>query len=204
MTASVQSPADVVNVALIRIGFRERVTDLFDGTPQSDAALNIYGQTRDELLRSGDYDFARRDLDGTVLLQAPQGGYIPGVSAWTKGSNPALPWAFAYAYPEDCLKVRSVRPPALLRINMDPRPYRFAIDNESTIPARVILSDVSGAVITYTAQVTDPTAWDTDFVEALAAALGRRLAPVLIDKSAARAQAPDEVAAKQIADNEQG
>ena len=69
---------------------------------------------------------------------------------------------------------------------------------------RVILSNAMGAVLTYTAQIVDPTTWDSDFIEALSAALGRRLAPSLVGLESARMELPDEAQAAVVAEDRQG
>lgn len=177
MVASVQSPADVVNLVLVRIGHTMRIGNLYDGSMAAKKALDIYAQTRDELLRMQDWGFAENAISMTLLKQAPPGGYIPPIS-WSP-IYPPLPWAYEYQYPSDCLKVKSVRPVPLFIPVFDPQPYVFDIniDNSLTPASRVILCNVGPeAVLTYTFQATDPTQWDVDFVEAMAASLARRLA----------------------------
>ena len=78
MTTSVNSPADVVNLSLGRIGYKLRVGSLYDGSPASKAALDIYGQTRDEQLRLADWGFAQGEVQLTLQKVAPVGGYVPG------------------------------------------------------------------------------------------------------------------------------
>jgi hypothetical protein len=68
----------------------------------------------------------------------------------------------------------------------------------------VILCNVANALITYAGQVTDPTEWDSGFIEALASALGRRLAPALVGLDAAKLEIQDEGAEAQLAQQERG
>ena len=136
----------------------------------------MYSQTRDTLLRNGEWPFARRDIAGTIVKSAPPGGYSP-LNTYNPLSNPPPPWAFEYAYPDDCLDVRAVRPAPILIPNFSPRPHLFAIANDSN--ERVILSNVNNALITYVGQITDPTDMPPDFIEAFCAALARRLSIVL-------------------------
>ena len=123
MPSSVTSPADVLNVTLRRIGYKGRVGNLYDGSLAAKRALDIYGQTRDELLRQNDWGFAERNLDMTLLKQAPKGGYIPP-TLWTP-AYPPLPWLYEYARPGDCLKIRSIKAVPLFLPNMDPQPIVF-------------------------------------------------------------------------------
>lgn len=204
MTASVTSPEDVINLALVRIGYRGRVTNLYDGSTAANDALDIYAQTRDELLRQNDWGFAETTQVLTLLKSAPA-AYIPPL-AWDPALNPPPPWRFEYLYPSNCLKVRAVKSVPLFVPNFDPQPnvWSIANDNNNNLRRRVILCNVAAAILVFTGQPTSPTLWDVDFIEALAAALGRRLAPALVSMEAAKLMVADEAASKQIAEMEQG
>jgi hypothetical protein len=188
MPASLQSPADIINASLSQIGFKDRVANLYEGSKQAKAALDIYGQTRDEMLRMGEWPFAQRDVAGTLIKSAPVGGYVPP-TVWSN-SYPPLPWLYEYGYNSDFIKVRAVKPAPILVPNFSPQPYLFAIANDGN--QRVVLSNVANAVITYVGQVTNPTDMPPDFVEAFIAALGRRLAPVLSTMDAVKLEAQAE------------
>ena len=202
MPASLQSPADVINASLVRIGYKLRLGSLYDGSMAARRALDIYAQTRDEMLRQNDWQFAERNLQLTLLKQAPATGYALG---WTT-AYPPLPWIFEYEYPTDCLKVRSVKSAPAFVPNFDPQPNIFGLENDNsyTPAAKVILCNVPNAILVYTGQVTDPTTWEADFSESLCAALGRRLAPVLVGLDAAKLGAADEQATMNVAEREQG
>jgi len=204
MTSSVTSPADVINVALRRIGYKLRVGNLYEGSFAAKQALDIYAQTRDEILRQDDWGFAERNINMTLLKQAPVNGYIPPVT-WTP-VYPALPWLFEYVYPDDCLKVRAVKSVPLFIPNFDPQPNVFSVENDNALapPAKVVLCNVPNPVMVYTGQITDPSTWEADFVEALCAALGRRLAPVLVGLDVAKMEASDEGASTAMAEAEEG
>lgn len=204
MPASVQNPADVVNLSLSRMGYKLRVGNLYDGSMASTRALDIYAQTRDELLRQNDWGFAERNATLVLLKSAPVDGYIPPTT-WST-AYPPLPWLFEYEYPSDCLKVRAVKGVPLFVPNFDPQPNVYGIANDNSLdpPAKVLLCNVADAVLVYSGQVTDPSNWEADFVEAIAAALGRRLAPVLVGMDAAKLLVGDEAASTAIAEMEQG
>jgi hypothetical protein len=204
INAAVSSPADVVNLALRRIGYKLRVGWLYEGSLAAKQALDVYAQTRDEILRQDDWGFAERNVIPTLLKIAPP-NYIPPV-VWNPATNPPLPYLFEYAYPNDCLKVRALKPTPMFVPNFDPQPNVFSIANDNTfVPAqKVILCMVPQAVLVYTGQVTDPTTWEADFVEAFAAALGRRLAPTLANMDAAKLEAADEGQSAAIAEMTQG
>jgi hypothetical protein len=200
MVASLQSPADIVNAALTRIGYHDRVGSLYEGSKAAKKSLDIYSQTRDEMLRTGNWPFSRRDVLATLIKAAPVGGYTP-LTPWSS-TYPPPPWAFEYGYPSDCIKVGAVKPPPVFTPNFTPQPFIFAVANDGN--QRVILSDVPNATITYTGQITDPTQMPPDFVEAFMASLARRLLPILGDPKMLQAEAQDEVVETAIADRQQG
>jgi hypothetical protein len=200
LTASLQSPTDIVNAALTRLGFKDRVGSMYEGSKASKKALDIYGQTRDQLLREGMWPFSQRDTAATLIKSAPVGGYIPP-TVWNS-TYPPLPWQYEYDYPDDCLEVRAVKPAPILIPNFAPRPFLFTVANDSN--QRVILSNVANAIITYVGQVTDPTDMPPDFVEAFVASLARRLAPVLANLDAVKIEAQDEQVETAIAERQQG
>lgn len=204
MVASVQSPADIVNLSLARIGYQKRIGSLYEGSAAASKALTLYAQTRDELLRQFDWGFAERNVTMTLLKSAPVGGYVPPLY-WST-AYPILPWMYEYAYPDDCLKVRSIRSTPMFLFNPDPQAILFTVDNDTayTPSKKVILTNVQNAILVYTGQVTDPTQWEADFVEALAAALGRRLAPALVGVDFTKIEAQDEEMAKNMAEQELG
>lgn len=204
MVASVQSVAQLANNAFVRLGFKLRVGSLFDGSDHARHTLDIYGQTRDELLRSFDYDFSQRTIALTLLKSAPAGGYFPP-NAWNPAINPPQGVMFEYAFPLDCIKVRVIKPAALFPMNPDPtpNPFQIANDNNFTPPQRVILCNVANAIANYTGQVTDPSTWDVSFTEALAASLARRLAVVLVDARAVQMEMADEQGAAAVSQMDQ-
>ena len=205
MTTSITSPEGIVNLALGRIKYPMRIGSIWEGSKAAKAALDIYGQTRDELLRTADWGFSRRDIALTLLKQAPSGGYIPPVT-WNPATNPPLPYRYEYQYPSDSLRIRSIRVTDLFLINYDPRDNRFTVTNDDNYsPAqKTILCNVGPSVVaSYSGRITDPTTMDADFVEALAEALARRLAPVLSDMEATKMAAEYEAKATVDADNVQ-
>lgn len=203
---AISSPADIVNLALGRIGYKGRIGSLYDGSMVAKKALDLFAPTRDALLREGDWHFAQRSATLTLLKSAPAGGYVPTVRDWNPATDPAPPWLYEYAYPDDCLKVRIVKTVPALMPNFDPRPNNFSESNDNAYsPAKkVILCNVATAMIEYTGQVTDPLTWDADFVEAFAAGLARRLAPGLANLEMAKAEAQDEKFTAEVASQEQG
>lgn len=205
MPASIQSPSDVVNVALRRIGYTLRIGSLLDGSKAASASLDIYAQTRDQLLRQGDWNFAERNISLTLLKSAPDGGYIPP-TIWNAVDYPPLPWSFSYAYPGDCLKVRAIKPQTIFTFDPSPLPNLFSVanDNGDDDKPKVLLCNVADAILVYTGQITSPADWEPDFVEAMASALGRRLVPSLVQANMVQMAGQDEAVSQKIAEREQG
>ena len=205
MTVSLTSPEAILNVALQRIKYPQRIGSIWEGSRQSKAALDVYGQCRDDLLRSEDWGFARRDAALTLLKSAPAGGYVPPTT-WNSTSYPPLPWAYEYSYPTDSLRIRSIRYPEMFLVNYDPKDNRFSVNNDDT-PAPAVKTIVTNvgptAIATYTGRLTDPTTFDADFTEAFIDALARRLGPLLGDAQATQMAAQYEARATADADNVQ-
>jgi hypothetical protein len=200
MPSSLASPADLINAAVTRVGYKDRIGSLYEGSKLAKKALDVYSQTRDQLLREGEWPFAQRDTPGTLIKQAPAGGYF-GATVWSN-TYPPLPWLYEYAYGSDFIKVRAVKPSLILLPNFSPQPHLFAVANDGN--ERVILSNVANAVVTYVGQITDPTDMPPDFIEALCASLARRLAPILANLDAVKLEAQDEMVETQVAERQQG
>ncbi len=156
----VASVAEVCNLALDRIGYRRSIANIYSGTAEARIALRAYAQTRDDLLKSKDWDFAERIADlAATSFQPPRG------------------WQYSYVWPTDCLKVRYVSATSIGDDDLDPRPTLFDDLNESG--QRVIVANISPASLTYTGQITDMTTWDAAFVELMVEELSRRFAEAL-------------------------
>lgn len=202
---AVQSPADVLNLGLAKIGYRLRVGSLYDGSAAAKKALDVYAATRDELLRDGDWPFADRNIAGTLQKLAPAGGYIPP-TVWSQANNPALPWLYQYAWNDDFLKVLSLKPTPMFVPNFAPQPniFKIANDNSFTPAQRVILCNVPSAIIAYRGQVTDPNTWPNDFTQMLADALGEALTPLFASPEMLKLIAAERQADAAMAMAEQG
>ena len=205
MVASAQNPEDIINLALGTIGYKLRIGSIWEGSEAATAALDCYAQTRDEVLREGQWDFARGDATLTLLKSAPMGGYIPP-NDWNPATNPPPGWLFEYGYPDDCLKVRSLRQTPFVALDFDPQPVLFSVvnDNAYTPARKVIVCNIAQAILTYTRQVTNPATWNANFTTLLADTLGKKLAPSLKDLEAAKVAAAEENADGQAAAMAQG
>jgi hypothetical protein len=153
--SSVQSPTEICNMALDAVGYPASIGDMNEGTRHANVALRLYAQTRDDVLKMQDWDFAERSA-----------------AAYVSSATPAPGWTYALVWPSDCLRLRNVVPAT--RVTFDPRPVQFGEMNVASTSARLILSNTFPATLIYTGQVVDMTTWDVAFVEAFVAALARR------------------------------
>lgn len=162
---------DIVNLALTRVRHGPPVGSLYEGSRASRVALQIYGQTRDELFGILDWPFLRQDVSlGAAIKSAPVGGY--GVSPWDPNVNPPLPWQFEFAYPANCIEVRSVRPVPPILPEYNPQPNIFVTAFDTVLRTKVVLTNLPDAQAMITGRVTDPNEWlDSNFTEALVDAL---------------------------------
>lgn len=150
--STVSSPEDVVNLALTRIGYGMRVVNMFEGSVPANAALNIYGQTRDAVLRKGNYGFSEKIAAATL-----------------SGNAAPSPWSFEYTYPADCLRVRSLFNATYLADNNNPVRILYTIGDGAV---KGIWTNAASPTLVYTARVVDPTRWDSLFIESLVSELG--------------------------------
>lgn len=200
MAQVLNSPETICNAALTRIGWSGGfIANMYDGSRQSDAALSVYAQTRDNLLRSFEWGFAEVNTVLTLLKTAPVFGYTTPpstTSSWTT-SYPMLPWIYEYQYPTDCVKLRSLRPMNPVLPVFDPAPNTFRIADDTTLTTsntKVILTNLANAYAVYTGQVTDPSLWDAAFTESLISALADRLGPMLTGPQQKQEEMVDEAA----------
>ena len=175
MNLSLQSPEDVVNAALGRVGYRLRVGNLLEGSLAAKTALDIYGQTRDALLRRTDWGFSEKI-----------------VGPLTSTGTPPIPWLYEYTYPNDCLKLRYLYNATYTSNTTNPLPVLFKIGYDSGLSAKVIWTNAASATIVYSAQITAPAQWEPLFAETLIASLAKRLAPVLSSPDVEKMASQDE------------
>ena len=147
---------DICNAAISHCGTRSKIADISEGSAEANACLTHFALVRDATLRAFDWNFARMTA-GLAQLQTP----------------PAR-WAYKYALPVDCLRLRRLNDVPLLTL---PETFcELAADRDSTgATIGVILTNASPVSAIYTAQVTDPLRWDQGFVDAVVYGLASRV-----------------------------
>lgn len=170
------SVVDICNMALSHIGHSQRIDDLTEASLEAEQCSLFYEHARDFVLRADcDWGFA------TAFAQLAEVATNP---------NPEFP--YAYAVPNDCMRVRRIVPQAL------PQGYlpagqcapvlpeiRFRLINGTS--QRLISTTVSPATLEYTLKVESSEMFDPIFVSALSWYLASLIAaPLAKDTSVAQ------------------
>jgi hypothetical protein len=168
------SPADIFNQALEFSGNQAFVTYTGpaggggtwagDGTSAL-AAPVLYQPTWQMVARQLDPDFARLTV---ALTPITNGNLPPG-------------WAFEYAYPSDCLRLRCLAPPAGSYDIYDPQLIlgNVALDEIASTPTKVIFSNQVNALAVYTSSNLTENDWDPMFTMAVVRQLANPLSMAL-------------------------
>lgn len=161
------SVIDICNMALFRIGNGMRIDDLEENSQPARICKQFYESSRDFVLRADcDWGFA------TAFAQLAE-----------VADNPNPEYPYAYAVPNDCMRVRRiVNPvfpqgawPAGMECQMPEIPRTpFRVINGSS--QRLISTNVSPATLEYTLKVESPEMFDPIFVSALAWYLASQVA----------------------------
>lgn len=136
----------ICNLALGKLG-SERIQSLTDEKQAARFCNLFYEQTRDEVLRSHQWNFATARATLSELADAP-----------------AFGWENQFALPSDCLRV--------LQLNgYEQNEQRDLYE----IEGRNLMTDEDAAEVKYTARVTDANQFDPLFIAALATLLAAKL-----------------------------
>ena len=170
-----QSAVEICNVALSSYLGARPITSLEQQTPEAEACRLHYDRVRRSLLERADWVFATRRE----------------VLARLADNDRADRWAYRYARPAGMLKLRWVNDAAMMGVahanGRNPDALR-------EITADAIYSHIPGALVEFTADVTDPTLFPASFGDALAAALAAAIA-MPITRDGAKMQAAQDHAA---------
>lgn len=151
------SKTQIGNMALGRVGITRTVANIETERSQEAITLNLF------------YDNAvQATLKGASWVFARKYGVLQLIE-----ENPTDEWLFSYRYPVDCKYFRRI----LTGIRNDPNviPYEIAADDTG----KIILTDFPSAQGEWTKDITEPSKFDDDFVEALSWRLGADIAPSL-------------------------
>ena len=206
------SQLDICNRALSICGTRSGqsqsigISSMTENSPEARACLAHFEGACRALLRAAMWSFARKEVSGALLASASGTPENPsGTLPTPLLSGPVVPWAYEYAWPQDCIRLRQIVPPytntgaagtvpiwpgANMASNYPPFDslgnrvnYQLALDQDTAgNPIRVILSNVEQANVIYTtsAVVSNVNLWDDEFSEAFVFMLAAHLVGALI------------------------
>jgi hypothetical protein len=178
------------------IGARAAVSNLGEGSTESDAISALYASTVEQLARTAPWNCLKKQANLT-LLAAAQG--TPENPDGTTTPIPPTPWLYSYALPSDCLQIRYILPPftnttptgsvPMTTVNMGgslwiPNAgqirYSVAYDtDENNNPRTIVLTNCTQAQAVYTVNQSNPVIFDSLFEQALVASLAAYLVPAL-------------------------
>lgn len=139
---------EIVNAALRRGGAAKRILALTDPIGSAGIASDILASERDDLLRSGVWNFAvtRAKLGQLATL-------------------PVFGWSFAYGLPSDCERVVSVHNSA---DGTGAVPYKLESLQQADLSyINIIASDSNTIYLRYCRQITDPNLMTASFRQVL-------------------------------------
>ena len=184
------SQVQIANMALDVIGTRSSIASLTEGSAEANAISRHWDNAVDAVLRAAHWNFARKQIALPMLQDGTLGQPVP------------TPWLYEYAYPSDCVLMRSLVP--LIQVSpVTPGtpggpspiaaygpPVKFLMSTDTDFngnPIEVLLTNQPQAIGVYTFRNTNTAMWDALFVQAMAAYLGARVCIALTgDKNMAR------------------
>lgn len=146
---------DLCNLALLRIGTRSTITSLSDGSPEANACALIYPQFLNRILSDFDWKWAR--LRATLTSQ----------------TNTRAEWAYEFALPGDCVRLRTLGVAAALTEGPDLNPGQFYSGRipfeagySTTNSGPAVWAQATGLYADYTSNLVSPSGWMPSFAEA--------------------------------------
>lgn len=193
------SDVAICNQALAAVGTRSTIASLTENSNEARNCNLFYADTRDEILQMAHWGFATKTLSLALLKSAPGTPTNQvGQQFWTPALPPP-PWLFEYAYPSDCLLMRSIIPQlpgyALGIPIFTGLPVAAPVTGPAGVPFEIVADTDSNdnaitAIVTnqylaigqYTMRVTDPNRFPKLFSDALSYALAAKLSMPLAGK----------------------
>lgn len=189
---------DIANRALLAVGARTQVSSInpSDGSVEANAISVLWTPTFESLARTAPWGCLGKQV-ALSLVAAAQG--TPENVDGTTLPLPPTPYLYAYAYPVDCLFFRYIVPSFPANTGTDIP--QTTINNSAATwlpsggqivfklstfqltptsqPIQVILTNQDQAQGVYTANLPNPSLWDSLFQAAMVASLGAFLVPAL-------------------------
>lgn len=151
------SKVGICNLALSHLGIGKDIAN-FDTEKSQEAAAcrTFYDQALQQTLRDFEWPFATRFAD-LVLVE----------------EDPTEEWAFSYRYPAGCLLFRKI----LSGTRNDTTDTKVAYRLASDVAGQLIFADKEEAQCEFTANITDPSLYPSDFIQSLSLRLALYIAP---------------------------
>lgn len=181
------SETDIANMALSHIGEEANVSSINppEGSVYADYCARWYPFARDSVIQEHEWSFAKRRI---ALAQLAYNYPM---------------WQYAYAYPDDCLKVFAILPPEAQNdysIGLPPQPYPYPFYGHAIVPGgmytpqefdtegdsngnQIILTNQPNALARYVVRVTDTTKFSPLVVMTISRLLASLLAGPIIKGS---------------------
>lgn len=219
-----ESQVSIVNQALQDIGARATISSMTENSNEARVANRTYNSTLKQLLRAAHWSFAKK-TDLLTLSKAAPGtpeNTASGGTTWDPTLYPPPPWLYSYIYPIDCIAIRAVltQPqngtsmsvPIFSTAGMyyplaDSVAARFQVQTDTNSGGsrlKVVCTNVTQAIATYTYYVEDIDLWDAIFYNAMVTALAGSMAiPLSGSVQLARAklsEANETILAARVAD----
>lgn len=162
------STVDICNLALMHIGTSTTIASLSEQSAEARACARVFNTARDTTLRDHNWNFATRFASLADIGSAPHG------------------WSYRYQYPNDCLKAIAVHYEHIARENATRQAISFRVIAQDNLESKAIITDISPAILEYTAQVTNTENFDPLFVEALSLRIASMIAFTVTGKTRLR------------------
>lgn len=164
------SVIDICNLALLRLGHDE-ITSLSEKSKEARYCSRFYDRMRRATLRSHPWNWAERiQVLSLLSLEAPDYDYV-------------------YALPANCMRViQIVNPSGYVNssspsLRTDPAPQiAFELRTYETA-GKCLVTSQADAQVRFVADITDPNAFDDQFIDALAHRMAAEMAVPLAGKS---------------------
>ena len=151
------SNVQIAKLALQHIGDRYEISDIEEAGTEAEQINLVFSDTRLELLRRHPWSFANKFASPATL-------------------NVTVPanWTYAYQYPTDAVRIIEIVNP--IGRNLPKTKFEISLLTDGT---KVILTDEDDAEFRYTSNLSDPTRFDPEFVNAFSFLLASKVAMAL-------------------------
>ncbi len=152
----VASKVGIWNLSLSRIKSSALIQSDTEESTERRAFDAVYDTSLQAVLELFDWHFARKQSSLAQLAEDPPDG-----------------WTYRYTYPTDCLADRYLA----VRSTLDAIPYEVYLSTDGS--TKNIFTDISPAILVYTANITNPNLFSALFIEMLSWKLGAEVGPSL-------------------------